>query len=87
MAIIIRCFESLLSLVRATLPVSRALAKLQNYGKKNGKKNKCVRSAILLMNLLDMKEFWHFRRNYLRQSVRSFSTEYNKLPNIKIKVY
>ena len=34
-----------------------------------------------------MKEFWHFRRNYLRQSVRSFSTEYNKLPNIKIKVY
>lgn len=39
MAIIIRCFESLLSLVRATLPVSRALAKFQkSYGKENEKK-------------------------------------------------
>lgn len=37
MAIITRCFESALSLVRATLPVFRALAKLQSYvGKKEG---------------------------------------------------
>lgn len=40
MAIIIRCFESLLSLVRATLPASRfALAVLQSYGKKEEKEN------------------------------------------------
>lgn len=40
MAVIIRCFESVLSLVRATFPVSRALAKLQSYVERKGKKKK-----------------------------------------------
>lgn len=44
MAIIIRCFESLLSLVRATLPDSRfALAVLQSYEKKKGEKKKDIK--------------------------------------------
>lgn len=61
MAIIIRCFESLLSLVRTTLPVSRALAKLQSCRKENEGEKADDTFAGLRDELyyMHMKDFWH----------------------------
>lgn len=83
MAIIIRCFESLLSLVRAILPASRALAKLQSYERENEeKKTDTLGSATNF--IIDIKVFWHMfpRRNYLTKMSVPSHHAHNKLPNI-----
>lgn len=77
MAVIIRCFESALSLVRATLPVSRPLAKLQSYvTKKKMKKSKKKRAKG------PRREFYDECRRILARFDRNYLANYSLDTNV-----
>lgn len=74
MAVIIRCFESALSLVQAALPVSQA--KLQRYVEKKREKGEKERAESGLC-----REFYRGRRKILAHFDRSYLANYSSGAN------